>query len=118
MDIPDSFVEEVDTLLLTHRHTFNQAMCLFREQDMFDMMNTLMTHSMNLENGFETKHVFILLVLGTALVNKGYNKEQIKQCQLKMLKTYGLKKERHSMYLTFFQKMIESILSEIFALLF
>jgi hypothetical protein len=117
MDIPDPLIDEVDKLLLRHRYTFVQAMSLFKEKDLFEMMDKLMTHSMNLKDGFEAKHVFILFALGKALVNNGYSKEQVKQCQMKMLETHGVKKERQCMYPTFFNKIFYLIFAEMYALL-
>lgn len=116
MEIPEYIQVQIDEVLVAHRHTFLQATYLFERGNMFEMMDMVMSH-MNIKNGMEGKHLFVLYALGKALVDAGHFPDKVKTCQLKMIEKHQIKKEQQDMFLIFFSTISQFFFAEFIAFL-
>ena len=91
MDLPGNIQKEVDKVFDFHEKAFLNAAHQFetaRDMSLRVMMETLIIDSMGIHKNMKVKHIIILFAIGQAMIAKGFQKEKVKKCQIKILLKY------------------------------
>ena len=93
MDVPIEIQTKVDKIFIEHQSVFRQTVPLFEDNDMFQVFDKLMTdYLLKNEEEMKIKHMILLLAIGRALIEAGFDRNAVKQTQEAVVMKYALPK--------------------------